>query len=96
LTEGSILEHINEEIELALQRPENKTTILAFAEYLNPTLTKWGTLPWAKRLYAITGDGLFVGGKGTFFCLSDNNKREWWKFEGVTKILDSGPEACVI
>jgi hypothetical protein len=89
-------EHINEEIELALQQPENKTTILAFAESLNPTLVKWRTLPWAKRLYAITGDGLFVGDEGPFFCSSDANKREWWKFEGVTRILNSGPEACAI
>lgn len=89
-------DHINEEVELALQRPENKTTILAFAEALNPTLKKWRTLPWAKRLYAITGDGLFVGDEGPFFCSSDENKREWWKFEGVTRILNSGPEACAL
>jgi hypothetical protein len=89
-------DHINEEIELALLRPENKTTILAFAETLNPTLMKWRTLPWSKRLYAITGDGLFVGDEGPFFCSSDGNNREWWKFEGVTKILNSGPEACAI
>jgi hypothetical protein len=89
-------EHINEEIELALQRPENKTTILAFAETLNPTLVKWGTSPWSKRLYAITGDGLYAGDEGPFFCSSDTYKREWWKFEGVTRILNSGPEACAI
>jgi hypothetical protein len=89
-------EHINEEIELALQRPESKTTILAFAEHLNSTLLKWGTLPWSKRLYAITGDGLFVGDQGPFYCANEGSKREWWKFNGVTKILNSGPEACAI
>ena len=31
-------EHINQEIELALQHPENKTTILAFVQSLNPTI----------------------------------------------------------
>lgn len=31
-------EHINQEIELALRCPENKTTILAFSQKLNSTL----------------------------------------------------------
>ncbi|MDR4494721.1 MAG: SIR2 family protein [Nitrospirales bacterium] len=34
-------EHINQEIELALQRPENKTTILAFSRSLCEVLDNW-------------------------------------------------------
>jgi hypothetical protein len=89
-------EHINEEIEMALQWPENKTTILAFARSLNPTLEKWRELPWSKRLYAITADGLYVGDEGPFFPLSDGQKRQWWTFDGVTSILNCGAEACAI
>jgi hypothetical protein len=89
-------EHINEEIEMALQWPENKTTILAFARSLNPTLEKWRRLPWSKRLYAITGDGLYVGGEGPFFQLSNSQNRQWWTFDGVTRILNCGAEACTI
>jgi hypothetical protein len=89
-------EHINEEIELALQRPENKTTILAFAQNLNSTLEKWRNLPWSKRLYAITADGLYVGAAGPFFCPSCAEQREWWTFDGVTRILNNGAEACAI
>ena len=57
-------EHINQEIELALQRPENKTTVLAFAPKLNPTLERWRTGPWGKRVYVISEDGLYVGADG--------------------------------
>jgi hypothetical protein len=89
-------EHINQEIELALQRPENKTTILAFSNGLNGVLAKWRDAPWAKRLYIITESGLFVGTDGPFFPPPAGKKRDWWTFAGVTKILNSGAEACVL
>jgi len=89
-------EHINQEIELELQHPENKTTILAFVQSLNPTIEKWRTLPWSKRLYVITGDGLYIGNDGPFSPPSDGKKLEWWTFSGVTKILNCGAEACAI
>jgi len=89
-------DHINQEIELALQRPDNRTTILAFSSGLNSILEKWRILPWAKRLYIITGEGLYVGSEGPFYPPSDNNSREWWKFDGVIQILENGAEACVL
>jgi len=89
-------EHINQEIELALQRPENKTTILAFSQGLNGVLDRWRAAPWAKRLYVITDSGLFVGSEGPFFPPSAGKKLDWWTFAGVTKILNSGAEACVL
>lgn len=89
-------EHINQEIELALQRPENKTTLLAFAQNLNPTLQKWRTCSWGKRVYVITEDGLFVGSDGPHSPPVNPAKRDWWKFAGVTKMLNSGAEACAL
>jgi len=89
-------EHINQEIEIALHRPENKTTILAFSNGLNGVLAKWRAAPWAKRLYIITESGLFVGTDGPFFPPPEGKKRDWWTFAGVTKILNSGAEACVL
>jgi len=88
-------DHINQEIELALQRPENRTTILAFSSALNSILERWRTLPWAKRLYVITGEGLYVGSEGPFYPPSDKDSREWWKFDGVIQILENGAEACI-
>ncbi len=88
-------EHINKEIELALQQPGNKTTILAFSKSLNAVLHRWRESSWGKRLYAITEEGLYVGNEEPFFPPDNGEKRDWWKFEGVTRILNSGAEACV-
>lgn len=87
-------EHINQEIELALQRPENKTTILAFASTVNPTIERWRTEPWGKRVYVIAESGLYVGADGPHAAPAAGGKRDWWTFCGVTQILNSGAEAC--
>ena len=88
-------EHINQEIEFALQRPENKTVILAFSQKINSILEKWRTEPWGKRLYIIAEDGLYIGGDGPCVPPPNSEPHDWWKFGGVTKILDNGAEACV-
>lgn len=89
-------EHINQEIELALQRPENKTTVLAFASNINHTLERWRTGPWGKRLYIIAEDGLYVGTDGPHSAPTAGGTRDWWTFAGVTKILNSGAEAYAL
>ena len=89
-------EHINQEIELALERPENKTTVLAFAMKLNPTLEKWRAAVWGKRIYVITEDGLYVGTDGPYSTPPAGAKRDWWTFAGLTKLLNSGAEASVL
>jgi hypothetical protein len=89
-------EHINQEIELALRRPENKTTILAFSSELNSTLERWKMLSWSKRLYVITGHGICIGGQGPWRSPSNGKTQDWWKFDGVTRLLCNGAEACVI
>ncbi len=89
-------EHINKEIELALQHPDNKTTILVFTPHLNPLLERWRKLSWAKSLYLITSEGLYIGSEGPFFPPVNGGKWDWWKFEGITRILNSGAEACVL
>ncbi len=89
-------EHIIQEIELALQRPENKTTLLAFSSRLNGVLDKWREASWAKRLYIITESGLYVGTEGPYFPPPAGSKLDWWTFAGVTKVLNSGAEACVL
>ena len=89
-------EHINQEIELALQRPENKTTVLAFTPNLNPTLRKWGAEPWGKRVYVISEHGLHVGADISHPPPPAGGKRDWWTFAAVTKILNIGAEACAL
>lgn len=89
-------EHINQEIELALQRPENKTTILAFSSKLNPILEKWRMSSWGKRVYVISEDGLYVGADGPYSTQANPGNRDWWTFSGVAKILSSGAEVCAV
>lgn len=89
-------EHINQEIELTLQRPENNTTVLVFARELNPTLEKWRTSPWGKRVYVISADGLYVGADTPQAAPADGTKRDWWTFSGVTELLNNGAEACAL
>lgn len=87
-------EHINQEIELTLQRPENKTTILAFVKELNPILENWRVSSWGKRVYAITENGVYVGSGMPQACPENGKKQNWWTFAGVTEMLNSGAEAC--
>jgi hypothetical protein len=88
-------EHINQEIELAVRRPDNKTTILVFASTVGPVLKRWQGEPWAKRLFIITSDGLYVGATGPCFPPA-NASHDWWTFTGAAKLLSNGAEACVI
>jgi hypothetical protein len=89
-------EHINQEIELALHRGENRTTILAFSPSIGDVLKKWQKLPWANRLYVISEPGIFVGPSGPFFPPPEGTKRDWWTFAGVTRILTAGAESFVV
>lgn len=89
-------EHINQEIELALKRPENKTTILAFSKGLNDTLERWRSASSGKRVYVITEDGVYVGRDGPYSPPATPSKHDWWTFSGVTKMLNAGAEACAV
>lgn len=89
-------EHINQEIELAVQHPDNKTTILAFSSTLNDVLDKWRKSHWGKRLYIVSEAGLYVGTEGPFHAPEDGKKLDWWTFSGVTKILNNGAGGCLV
>lgn len=89
-------EHINQEIDIALRHPDNKTTVLAFCQELNPALDIWRKSVWGKRLYAITSKGLYVGDQGPFCAPVAGDSNDWWTFEGVTKILNCGAEGCIV
>lgn len=89
-------EHINQEIELAIQQPENKTTVLAFSDTVNEVLEKWRKSLWGKRLYIATKAGLYVGEEGPFHVPESGKMLEWWTFDGVTKVLNNGAGGCGI
>ena len=89
-------EHINQEIEISMERPGNKTTLLAFSQTLNPTLEKWQKSSWKKRLYIISEAGLHVGDDGPHAEPPTGKKWDWWTFQGVTEMLINGPEASIL
>jgi hypothetical protein len=86
-------EHINQEIKLSMERPENKTTLIVFSMELNATLNRWRKSEWGKRIYILTEGGLYVGNDGPFAVPDVAKKHDWWTFEGATKILMNGAEA---
>jgi hypothetical protein len=88
-------EHINQEIELAMEQPGNKTTILAFCSELNPTVTRWKSFRWSQQLYVLTPDGIYVGSDGPHFAPAEGKKRDWWTFQGVSRLVENGPEASL-
>jgi hypothetical protein len=87
-------EHINQEIEQAMEQGASKTTILAFAQSTCPTLEKWQSSSWSKRLYLILPSGIYVGGEGPHSPPRAGHNHEWWTFAGVSRLLESGAEHC--
>jgi hypothetical protein len=89
-------EHVNQEIELAVGHPDNKTTVLAFSSNIKAILEKWRKSHWGKRLYVLSEAGLYVGAEGPFYVPKESMKLDWWTFQGVTKVLNDGAESCVV
>ncbi len=88
-------DHINQEIELALQWPDNKTTLIVFTRTVSSVPPEWQNKSWSERLYLVTEDGLFIGKTGPFAAPLAGKKHGWWKFAGATDLLAKGAEACV-
>ncbi len=88
-------DHINQEIEMALQHSENRTTILAFSQHLHCILDSWLKKPWGKRVYVITENDIFVGENQSKASPANRSKHKWWTFDGVTKIINNGVESFI-
>lgn len=91
-------EHINQEIEQAMERPGSKTTLLAFCfegVALQECLVKWRSSAWGKRVYIATEKGLYVGTEGPFYAAEAGLPRSWWTFSGVSKLLKDGAEGSL-
>ncbi len=87
-------EHINHEIELAMEQKASQTTILAFTENRGLTIQKWQQSRWHKRLYTISAEGVFVGSDGPYVRPVSGESHAWWTFKGVSRLLVDGAEAC--
>ena len=101
-------EHINEEIERALRQRGNKLTILAFVKQnadkltepslgLPAILSNWlsyDSEPWTQRIVIAGSHGIFHGNLENQCSASAGSPHFWWSFDGVTQLLESGPEVA--
>lgn len=86
-------DHINNEIEFALSKEENKTVLLAFLECrdgIPVCLEKWRSSSFGSRVIIASLRGLYVGDQGPFRRKDDDN--DWWTFKGVISVLKNGCE----
>ncbi len=86
-------DHINNEIEFALSKEENKTVLIAFLECrdeIPSCLEKWRSDSFGSRVIIASLHGLFIGKDGPFRRKKEDDY--WWTFNGVTSVLKNGCE----
>lgn len=83
-------DHINQEVEHAMDHPDSRTTLLAFCGKIPDCLEQWRKRAWGVRVYVATQQGLFVGEEGPHDDLATGGSRDWWRFSGLTKLLRDG------
>lgn len=84
-------DHINNEIEFALSKENNKTVLIAFLECRNDIpecLERWRNSRFGNRIMIASLKGLYVGNKGPFPRTKEDDY--WWTFVGMTSILKNG------
>lgn len=85
-------DHINNEIEFALSKEENKTVLLVFLECrggLPECLEMWRNSNFGSRVFIASLHGLYAGDQGPF---KRKDGDDWWTFKGVTSVLKNGCE----
>lgn len=91
-------DHINSEIEMALQFPGNKTNALLFIEekydkeskaYSLPgLLKKWLDNPvFNNRIFVISNRGFYNGGQNLIRESGKTDDYNWWTFQGLTEFI---------
>jgi hypothetical protein len=82
--------HINDEIALSMGRAGSNTTLLVFSKEIPEALAKWQAESWLNRLYIISEQGIYVGADGPHTPSDTAAMLDWWKFDGLTRILTDG------
>ncbi len=85
-------EHINNEIELAMQAESNKTVLLAFAKEgdggeLNSRIKVWLGSSFGERVFVLTNKGIY---NATNVARVKDRELNWWTFAGLTRFLEEG------
>lgn len=80
--------HINDEIDVAMKTPSNKTTLIIFVAALNSVLTDWlSNSDVAKRIYVATKSGIY---HGSSVIIPYGKDLDWWRFSSFIKFLKDG------
>ena len=97
-------DHVNEEIERPMKYRSSKLTVLAFVRQsddagnehaLPAALSRWlQEAPWRERLLVVGSHGVYHGSLENRYPPAANSLHTWWSFEGLTKLLEQGPEAA--
>ena len=87
-------EHINAEIEIALEAPRSQLTVIAFVDepdgQLPAKLQSWRMQSrWGNQVFVASARGLYQGASGPFFA-DTQGLRDWWTFAGVTRLFAQG------
>ncbi len=87
-------DHINAEIDHAMSAEGSQLTLLAFAHEpdagLPATLEQWRkNRSWSERVFIASPKGLYQGGSDAVFSLAEA-ERNWWTFEGASKLFRDG------
>ncbi|MFZ4453598.1 SIR2 family protein [Salibacterium aidingense] len=91
--------HINNEIEMAMSLPNNKTNLLVFIKEpwddtkndssLPSILLNWlDNSNFKDRVFVLTQKGIYNGDSNFYSDSNEGKEFDWWKFEGLTKLLD--------
>lgn len=85
-------EHINNEIELAMQVESNKTVLLAFAKEsdsgeLSSRIKDWLGSSFGERVFVLTNNGIYNAAN---VALAEDRELNWWTFAGLTRFLEEG------
>jgi hypothetical protein len=101
-------EHINEEIERALNQRGNRLTVLAFCHQpdtptlpdglgLPDTLVRWLRCagPWKDRIVVAGARGVYHGSLDNVCPPPAGSLHSWWTFDGLTRLLSEGPEVTL-
>lgn len=93
-------EHINDEIENAMNQAGNKLTLLAFSDHpggkFPDTLERWrDPKKFGDRVLIAAPSGLYQGSSGPE-AEPETGSWDWWTFSGVIKLLADGFPANVM
>lgn len=86
-------DHINNEIEIALNSAANKTVLFAFVKEdkdgkIAVCLDKWLNADFGNRIFVLTNSSVY--NSLLKYCPEDNRSLDWWTFKGMTKFLEEG------